>query len=728
MDRVINWAGALPLVDDLLNTKQNTMFALAYLMRETFGRCLTVDGLTCSPTSPPSLAVTVSDGSMISLENLEETNYSVLPQNLNNSILKMGININPTTFTITPPSTSGYQIIYLIEAQFGEQDTQPVVLPYYNASNPSIPLSGPAGSGVSQATVRQNYVQLQLKSGVAAPVNAAVAPAADAGWTGLWLITVNQGATSITSSNISQASGAPFISTKLNWNSTTGCGSPIFAGGSTGPTGPAGQSIVGPTGPAGSAGPTGPAGSTSGIIGPTGPTGPGGGATGPTVSAGATGPAGSTGPAGAAGPTGPAGPSGGGGSPSGAFVFGTKCQPPPYTVQVADNGYVFINLSNTAIGSYGLPNNANITDGFTVGFTNDSTSFQVYVATTDGKPIVVDPSLGKTGATSVNLLPGEWVTLIWSSCASTWVAITSSPGLARGVVSIKNGFNVFVNASAGNDSTNNGLSAATPFASLQKAVSFIYESNYTGPGDGVIVNLANGTYSTTSTGLNIDLSGAYSSKISFVGNTSSPGSVVLTGGGNLRAYHSTTMYVSGISFNATSNSGFALRQPVVGVCLGAFQGAKIVVAGNCIFQGSGAVGSTPPVYAHMFATDNSNIHISSNYVVASSGGYPTKDACYHYAAFNNSSITSDQVTVDTSQIPYLESGFVQAWANSTVDISYLTFLADSSLQGPAYNIQMGGLLFSSGVFCPGQGTGSIGAISGDGNFVYSDQQVNTSIV
>ena len=117
MDRVITWAGSLPLTEDMLHTNQNTLIAIGYLIRAAFGPCTTVDGLTCTPTNPPSLNVTVSDGSIIVLDDLEETAYSTLPQDVQHDIMKMGINISPTNFPITPPVTSGYQIVYLIRSQ-----------------------------------------------------------------------------------------------------------------------------------------------------------------------------------------------------------------------------------------------------------------------------------------------------------------------------------------------------------------------------------------------------------------------------------------------------------------------------------------------------------------------------------------------------------------------------------------------------------------------------------
>ena len=98
---------------------------------------------------------------------------------------------------------------------------------------------------MSQATTRQDYVALELKAGTAAPVNTAIAPAADAGWTALYTITVNAGQTSIVASNIAVVTGAPFLQSKLNWSAVGGCGSTAFGGGggATGPTGACSASL-----------------------------------------------------------------------------------------------------------------------------------------------------------------------------------------------------------------------------------------------------------------------------------------------------------------------------------------------------------------------------------------------------------------------------------------------------------------------------------------------------
>ncbi len=127
----------------------------------------------------------------------------------------MGINIGSTTFSLAAPSSTGQSINYLIEAAFLEADSDPIVLPYYNASNPAQSFSGPANSGTAQNTVRTQTVQLQLKAGAAANTGSQTTPPADAGWTGLYQITVAYGQTTITTSNIGILVTAPFLNWKL---------------------------------------------------------------------------------------------------------------------------------------------------------------------------------------------------------------------------------------------------------------------------------------------------------------------------------------------------------------------------------------------------------------------------------------------------------------------------------------------------------------------------------
>jgi len=130
------------------------------------------------------------------------------------------------TISTPAPATSGFSVAYLIECQYQDQDTNPAVLPYYNSNNPQIPLNGQGGNGAPQATQRQGFCVIQAKAGIAAATGTQVTPSVDSGWTALAVVIVANGATTVTSGNISVPVGVPQISSLLQMMQT---GSTIYA-------------------------------------------------------------------------------------------------------------------------------------------------------------------------------------------------------------------------------------------------------------------------------------------------------------------------------------------------------------------------------------------------------------------------------------------------------------------------------------------------------------------
>jgi hypothetical protein len=215
MDRNIVYPGAIPLDTDLLSINRNMMIAVGYLMRATLGSNITVDGLSCTPTVPASMSVEVGPGSMTQMASVDATPYGSLSADLSDSIIKMGISATVQTFDLQAPSTPGESISYLIEGILQESDQGLTVLPYYNATNPAQPYSGPTNSGLPQATVRTQYVQLQLLSGAPSSAGTQLTPSADQGWVGLYAITVSYGQATVTANNITPLPTAPFIGWKI---------------------------------------------------------------------------------------------------------------------------------------------------------------------------------------------------------------------------------------------------------------------------------------------------------------------------------------------------------------------------------------------------------------------------------------------------------------------------------------------------------------------------------
>lgn len=215
MDRQIVYTAAVPLETDLLNAQRYTMTALGFLMQTVLGTSTLFQGLACTPTSPASMQVQVGPGSVYSLQNLDNTAYSSLAADTTHQIVKQGIVQDTQTFTITAPTTAGYSQVYLVEAAFLESDTNALVLPYYNSSNPAQAYTGPNNSGVAQNTLRKGICSVQVKAGVAAATGSQTTPAADTGYTALYTITVAQGQSTIVAGNIATVGSASMISETL---------------------------------------------------------------------------------------------------------------------------------------------------------------------------------------------------------------------------------------------------------------------------------------------------------------------------------------------------------------------------------------------------------------------------------------------------------------------------------------------------------------------------------
>lgn len=232
MDRQIVYPGQIPLETDLLNTNRNVLVGLGLLIADILGTATLVSGLPCTQTTVPSMQVAVGAGRLYALENVDNTAYSSLAADTTDQIVKQGILLQanaPVALSCPAPSTSGYSINYLIEAGYEDEDTNLIVLPYYNASNPSQAYSGPNNDGTSQATTRQGLINLVAKAGIPAPTGTQTTPAADSGMVGLYVVTVAYGATTIVNANISQASGAPFLTETLMQKISTATGNGLYA-------------------------------------------------------------------------------------------------------------------------------------------------------------------------------------------------------------------------------------------------------------------------------------------------------------------------------------------------------------------------------------------------------------------------------------------------------------------------------------------------------------------
>lgn len=216
VDRVLVYPQELPRSADFLTAEKNMLYGLGYLAQTAVGTNTCVTGLVGAQTTVASMQITIGQGAIYAVETVDATAYAGLGTDAN-TIVKQGLLKAAQTLTLTAPGTSGYSQVYLVEAAYQDVDGGSTVLPYYNASNPTAPYSGPANAGTSQYTIRQGVCTITLKAGTAAPTGSQTTPSTDAGYVPLYTITVANGQTQIFTANIITATSAPFVTMNLNY-------------------------------------------------------------------------------------------------------------------------------------------------------------------------------------------------------------------------------------------------------------------------------------------------------------------------------------------------------------------------------------------------------------------------------------------------------------------------------------------------------------------------------
>jgi hypothetical protein len=76
------------------------------------------------------MTIMIGPGSISQFSVVDTLAYGSLPADTTDSLVKIGINLIPTSFTLAAPTTSGQSVNYLVQATFQESDTNPIVLPY----------------------------------------------------------------------------------------------------------------------------------------------------------------------------------------------------------------------------------------------------------------------------------------------------------------------------------------------------------------------------------------------------------------------------------------------------------------------------------------------------------------------------------------------------------------------------------------------------------------------
>ncbi|MRW88879.1 hypothetical protein GJ699_02655 [Duganella sp. FT80W] len=221
MDRTIVYPLEETTETDLLNTNKFAMIALAKLAVAILGTGPHLHGLACTPGA--GLTVSVAAGQILKTGAIDATAYSSLGAD-SHTILKQGLVLDATALSCPAPTTAGKSINYLVQIGYADTDTGGTVLPFYNASNPAIPFTGPGGSGAAVSTVRAAQCLVQVKAGAAANTGSQTTPAADSGFVAAYVVQVDYGMAAIPQANITVASGAPFLAGLLNSHHGGGAG------------------------------------------------------------------------------------------------------------------------------------------------------------------------------------------------------------------------------------------------------------------------------------------------------------------------------------------------------------------------------------------------------------------------------------------------------------------------------------------------------------------------
>lgn len=230
MDRRTVYAGANPKETDVLWAERFAMVGAGYLAQDLMGTANQVFGAACTAQTPPTLGVAIGPGRIYSVQPLEASTWSSLPQDLINQVLKQGIQLGSINIATPNICAAGQSVCYLIEGQYQDQDIDPAVSSYFNVSNPGQPFNGPNGSGATQPQTRHGAFAIQAKAGIPATTGTQTIPVADVGWTPMYVVTVAFGAITILAANIAPHASFP-----------QGTGSFIvtYVGGATAPTGTA---------------------------------------------------------------------------------------------------------------------------------------------------------------------------------------------------------------------------------------------------------------------------------------------------------------------------------------------------------------------------------------------------------------------------------------------------------------------------------------------------------
>lgn len=321
-----------------------------------------------------------------------------------------------------------------------------------------------------------------------------------------------------------------------------------------------------------------------------------------------------------------------------------------------------------------------------------------------GQPGFFTP--GTIGGQTATIVEADWLNMVQEELLAVLAADALAPikGANNQVITaildlirkntrqrLTGAFDIYV-ATTGND-TNDGLTAATPFRTLQAAWNFIMERLDCG-NNTIWIHIADGTYAPVScTGMPMG-----GGSVVFQGNLSSPASCVIhssTAGVSAMTIRGSIVYLAGMKFEASGDvySGGILSS-----------NASVAISGPCSFGACSGI--------QISATFGGIVVIDSNYTIE--GG-----AYAHYTAATAGTIgqlpvpTAGSVNVNLVGTPNFVESFADGQTNGVIGFVPSNFhFIGTGATGKRYNGFSGGQIrvASGGAnYFPGSIAGTVDA-------------------
>jgi hypothetical protein len=219
--RPILYPNQVPYDTDFLREAEYRMVDIAFLCQTVLGfgnsNANIFCGLTVTQSSSPDLAVTIGQGAMYQVQQLEPIVYGnpAAPTGIGPlttpTVFKQAINISAITEfglgTFTVPSVGGQSQYYLIQVAFSTVQTNSVNRPYYNPSNPSSPNFN------NLPDTEWDIPTFSIVAGT--PGVSPAIPSPTGGATGLYTVLLAHGATTIVNADIAPYSTTTFVTETL---------------------------------------------------------------------------------------------------------------------------------------------------------------------------------------------------------------------------------------------------------------------------------------------------------------------------------------------------------------------------------------------------------------------------------------------------------------------------------------------------------------------------------